>query len=154
MTLALNTPAPAFTVLADDGKSVSLADFKGQAVVLYFYPKDDTPGCTTESCAFRDLLPRFEGVRAVILGVSRDSVASHQKFKAKYALPFPLLADEDGALCESYGVWVEKSMYGKKYMGIERSTFLIDKDGVLNRIWSKVKVDGHAEEVLATVNGL
>ena len=111
-------------------------------VVLYFYPKDDTPGCTAEACAFRDALPDFSKVKAAIIGISRDSVASHAKFKTKFGLPFPLASDEDGKVCQAYGVWVEKSMYGKKYMGIERSTFLIDAKGVIRNVWRKVKVDG------------
>ncbi len=128
--------------------TVALKDLKGQTVVLYFYPKDDTSGCTAQACAFRDALPDFSKVKATVLGVSRDSVASHDKFKTKYKLPFPLLADEDGKVCEAYGVWVEKSMYGRKYMGIERTTFLIDGKGVIREIWRKVKVPGHAADVL------
>ena len=126
----------------------SLKALKGKVVVLYFYPKDDTPGCTAEACAFRDALPDFSKVKAAIIGISRDSVASHAKFKTKFGLPFPLASDEDGKVCQAYGVWVEKSMYGKKYMGIERSTFLIDAKGVIRNVWRKVKVEGHAEEVL------
>jgi peroxiredoxin Q/BCP len=116
--------------------------------VLYFYPKDDTSGCTAEACAFRDSLPDFSKLKAEVIGVSRDSVASHDKFKKKYRLPFPLASDEDGKVCQAYGVWVEKSMYGRKYMGIERSTFLIDARGIVRGVWRKVKVDGHADEVL------
>jgi peroxiredoxin Q/BCP len=123
-------------------------------VVVYFYPKDDTPGCTSEACGFRDNLPAFRKVDAEIIGISKDSVARHDKFKAKYELPFTLAADEDGKVCEAFGVWVEKSNYGKKYMGIERSTFLIDGKGAVRSVWRKVKVDGHVEEVLAAARDL
>jgi peroxiredoxin Q/BCP len=148
MSLAVGGKAPDFTLPADSGGEVSLKALKGKIVVLYFYPKDDTPGCTTEACAFRDSLPDFSRVKATIIGISKDSVASHDKFKAKFQLPFPLASDEDGNVSEAYGVWAEKSMYGKKYMGIERSTFLIDGNGIVRNIWRKVKVDGHADEVL------
>jgi len=146
--------APDFTLPVDGGGKVSLKDLKGKKLVLYFYPKDDTPGCTTEACAFRDALPDFSRVKAAILGVSKDSVASHDKFKKKFKLPFPLASDADGAVCEAYGTWVEKSMYGKTYMGIERATFLIDETGVIRAIWRKVKADGHAEEVLKAAEAL
>jgi len=122
--------------------------------VLYFYPKDDTSGCTSEAHQFRDDFPLFAVHKAEILGVSKDSIASHEKFRAKHSLPFPLVSDTEGALCEAYGVWKEKSMYGKKYMGIERSTFLIDENGVVVKAWRKVKVSGHAKEVLAALNEL
>jgi len=122
--------------------------------VLYFYPKDSTPGCTKESCGFRDAMPDFSESGAVILGVSKDSVARHDKFKAKYELPFTLLSDGDGAICEAYGTWVEKSLYGRKYMGIERATFLIDEKGVVQAVWRKVKVKGHVEQVLEAVRRL
>jgi peroxiredoxin Q/BCP len=145
--------APGFSLPADDGSEVSLADLKGRKVVLYFYPKDNTSGCTVEACEFRDTMPRFEGVDAVVLGVSPDSIASHQKFKAKHDLNFLLLADEDHSVAEAYGVWVEKSMYGRKYMGIERSTFLIGEDGEIQRAWRKVKARGHAEQVVEAVAG-
>ena len=141
--------APAFTLEDANGKKVSLKDFAGKNVILYFYPKDDTSGCTKEACGFRDALPDFSKATATVIGVSRDSVASHDKFKKKYDLPFTLAADEDGKVCEAYGVWVEKSMYGRKYMGIERTTFLIDEKGVIRGLWPKVKVTGHVEEVLA-----
>ena len=154
MSVELGDKAPDFTLPADGGGKVSLKDLRGKTVVLYFYPKDDTPGCTTEACAFRDSLPDFSKVKAAIIGVSRDGTASHEKFKKKFKLPFPLASDEDGKVCEAYGVWVEKSMYGRKYMGIERATFLIDEKGVVRAIWRKVKVGGHAEEVLAAVKGL
>ena len=146
--------APGFTLPSDDGSSVSLEDFRGKKVVLYFYPKDDTPGCTTEACEFRDLGPRFEEHDAVVLGVSPDPVASHEKFKDKYDLDFPLLADEDHQVAESYGVWKEKSMYGRTYWGVERSTFLIDEDGTVTRAWRRVRPEGHAEAVAAELSGL
>jgi len=148
MSLEVGDKAPGFTLPADGGGKVSLKDLKGQKVVLYFYPKDDTSGCTAEACAFRDFLPDFSKVKAAVIGISRDSVASHDKFKKKYGLTFPLVSDEDGKVCEAYGTWVEKSMYGRKYMGVERSTFLIDEKGVIRGIWRKVKVPGHADEVL------
>ena len=146
--------APDFTLPTDGGGSVTLSALKGRPVVLYFYPKDDTSGCTKEACAFRDLHPDFGRIDATILGASKDSVAKHDKFKAKYALPFTLIADEEGKMLEAYGVWVEKSMYGKKYMGIERATYLIDADGKVAQIWRKVKVPGHAEAVLKAAQAL
>jgi peroxiredoxin Q/BCP len=148
MALDVGDKAPSFTLPADGGGTVSLKDFKGKTLVLYFYPKDDTSGCTAEACAFRDALPDFSKVKADIIGISKDPVKKHDKFKAKYDLNFPLAADEDMKTCEAYGVWVEKSMYGRKYMGIERSTFLIDGKGVIRHVWRKVKVPGHAEAVL------
>jgi len=156
MTLALvpGQPAPAFSLPADGGTTVSLAGLKGKAVVLYFYPKDDTSGCTKEAIAFNGLRNAFAEAGAMIVGVSADSVASHDKFKAKYSLAFPLVSDEAKAMLEAYGVWVEKSMYGKKYMGIERTTVLIDASGSVAKVWNKVKVDGHAEEVLEAVKAL
>jgi peroxiredoxin Q/BCP len=154
MSLQIGDKAPAFTMPTDGGGEVSLAALKGRPVVLYFYPRDDTPGCTTEACGFRDAMPDFSAVDAAIVGVSRDTVAKHDKFKAKYELPFTLGADETGAVTEAYGVWVEKSMYGKKSMGIERSTFLIDGAGVIRGIWRKVKVKGHVDEVLAAARAL
>jgi len=141
--------APDFNMATDGGGTVSLAGLKGRKVVLYFYPKDDTPGCTKEACAFRDAMPDFSGLDAEIIGVSKDPVAKHDKFKAKYDLPFILASDAEGDVCERYGVWVEKNMYGRKYMGIERTTFLIDGDGKIRNVWRKVKVPGHAEAVLA-----
>ncbi|GMU96948.1 MULTISPECIES: thioredoxin-dependent thiol peroxidase [Ignavibacterium] len=140
--------APDFTLPDQDGNKVKLSDFKGRYIVLYFYPKDDTPGCTKEACSFRDTFPEFNNVDAVILGVSPDSVSSHKKFAEKYKLPFRLLADEDKKVIEKYGVWKEKSMYGKKYMGVERTTFVIDPDGRIKKIFPKVKVDNHHQEVL------
>ena len=146
--LEIGKKAPAFTLEADTGEKVSLKDFLGQTVILYFYPKDMTSGCTQEACDFRDLFSQFKKKKAVILGVSKDSVASHQKFKSKYDLPFLLLSDPESTVCELYGVWKEKSMYGRKYMGIERSTFVISPSGKIEAIYSKVKVKDHAEEVL------
>jgi len=154
MNLKVGDKAPDFTLPADGGGTVSLQALKGKPVVLYFYPKDDTSGCTAEACAFRDALPDFSKIKAKIVGVSRDSIASHDKFKAKFDLPFPLASDADGEICEAYGVWVEKSMYGRKYMGIERATFLIDAKGIVRQLWRKVKVPGHAEEVLRAVEAL
>jgi thioredoxin-dependent peroxiredoxin len=139
--------APAFTLDTDAGERLSLKDLKGTPVVLYFYPKDDTSGCTVEACEFRDAFPRFQKSNAVILGVSPDSVASHQKFKSKYGLPFTLLADPDHAVAERYGVWKEKSMYGRTYMGVERTTFLVDGAGKVVRVFTKVTPKGHAEEI-------
>ena len=154
MSLEVGDKAPDFTLPADGGGTISLKALKGKPVALYFYPKDDTPGCTAEACAFRDQLPDFAKVKAQVVGISRDSVASHDKFKKKFKLPFQLASDEDGKICQAYGVWAEKSMYGKKYMGIERSTFLIDGKGVVRNVWRKVKVDGHADAVLAAAEAL
>lgn len=145
--------APAFKLPADDGKEVSLKELKGKRVVLYFYPKDMTPGCTQEACDFRDSAAAFKKGKAVILGVSRDSVDRHQKFREKYELTFPLLSDEDGKVCEAYGVWKQKSLYGKKFMGIERTTFIIGPDGKIERIFPKVKVNGHVSEILDGLDG-
>ena len=144
--------APAFTLTADDGTKVRLADLKGRPVVLYFYPRDDTPGCTREACAFRDQQAELKKLGAVVLGVSTDSIESHGKFRDKYELNFPLLADADHAVAEKYGAWREKNMYGKKSMGIQRSTFLIDADGKVAKVWKAVKVDGHDEQVLAALS--
>ena len=149
--LVIGAKAPAFSAPDQSGKVVSLADFKGKKVVLYFYPKDDTPGCTTEACSFRDEHSAFLKKGAVVLGVSPDSAKSHTKFIEKFSLPFPLLADEDKAIANAYGVWVEKSMYGKTYMGVERSTFVIGPDGKLLAIYRKVKPAEHTAEVLAAV---
>jgi peroxiredoxin Q/BCP len=135
-------------LLNQDEEKVSLKDFLGQKVVLYFYPKDDTSGCTKEACSFSDDLPKFSKVDAVILGVSPDSVKSHKKFSEKYKLKFDLLADEEKTVVEKYGVWKEKSMYGRKYMGVERTTFILDEKGKIKKIFNKVKVDGHNKEVL------
>lgn len=152
--LEVGQKAPEFKMSTDGAGEVSLKGLKGKKVVLYFYPKDDTPGCTKEACGFRDSLPDFSQVDAEIVGVSRDTVAKHDKFKAKHELNFALGSDEDGSVCEAYGTWVEKSMYGKKYMGIERATFLIDEKGVIRNIWRKVKVKGHVEEVLEAAQAL
>ena len=154
MSADVGSPAPDFTMPTDGGGEVSLKDLKGKPVVLYFYPKDDTPGCTKEACGFRDAMPDFSGIDATIIGVSKDTVAKHDKFKAKHELNFTLASDEDGSVCEAYGTWVEKSMYGRKYMGIERATFLIDKDGVVREAWRKVKVPGHVDAVLEAAKAL
>jgi peroxiredoxin Q/BCP len=146
--------APSFSLPDQEGTVHSLADYSGQPVVLYFYPKDDTPGCTKESCAFQDNLPKFKKSKAAVLGVSVLDSKSKAKFAAKYGLKFPLLADADHAVMEKYGVWQEKSMYGKKYMGVARTTYLIGPDGKVAKRWDGVKVDGHAEEVLAAVQNL
>jgi peroxiredoxin Q/BCP len=146
--------APSFSLPDQEGKKHSLADYAGKPVVLFFYPKDDTPGCTKESCAFQDNLPTFKKSNAAVLGVSVLNSASKARFAAKYGLEFPLLADEDHAVMEKFGVWQEKSMYGKKYMGVARTTYLIGPDGKVARRWDGVKVDGHAEEVLAEVQNL
>jgi peroxiredoxin Q/BCP len=148
MSIAAGSPAPDFTLPTEGGGEVTLSALKGQNVILYFYPKDDTSGCTAQACGFRDAMPDFAGAHATVIGVSKDSVASHDKFKKKHNLSFTLASDEHGHVCEDYGVWAEKSMYGRKYMGIERTTFLIDKDGVISRVWNKVKVPGHVAEVL------
>jgi thioredoxin-dependent peroxiredoxin len=145
--------APDFELPTDGGGQINLSHFKGQRLVLYFYPKDDTSGCTSEAQAFAAALHDFKKVGAAVVGVSKDSVKSHDKFKAKYELNFPLGSDVDGHVVERYGVWVEKSMYGRKYMGIERATFLIGADGRIEKIWRKVKVPGHAAEVLAAAGG-
>ena len=141
-------PAPDFTLPSNEGGDVHLADLRGKRVVLYFYPKDDTPGCTVEACSFRDAWSRLQDDGVVVLGISRDSVKSHQKFANKYALPFALLADEDGDVNRRYGVWVKKSMYGKEYMGTARTTFYIRPDGIIGHVWQQVKPEGHAEKVL------
>lgn len=144
--------APAFTLPCDDGRTISLSDFKGQTVVLYFYPKDLTSGCTVQACDFRDALPRFKKSKAVVLGVSRDPLKLHQKFRDTHTLNFPLLSDETGKVCEAYGVWKEKSLYGRKYMGIERTTFVISGDGRIQTVFNKVKVTGHIAAVLEEVS--
>ena len=140
-------PAPDFALAADDGSTVRLSDLRGRNVILFFYPKDDTPGCTIEAEEFRDAHPRFEAIDTVVLGISPDGVASHRKFKEKFGLPYRLLADEGHQIAEAYDVWREKSMYGKKYMGIERSTFVVGRDGTITHVFRKVKPAGHADEV-------
>jgi thioredoxin-dependent peroxiredoxin len=146
--------APDFALTADDGMQVRLSDFAGSPVVLYFYPKDDTPGCTREACAFRDLKAELKKLGAQVFGVSPDGVESHAKFRSKYKLNFPLLADEGHKVAESYGAWREKNMYGKKTLGIQRSTYLIDGTGKVAKLWKHVKVDGHDEQVLAALREL
>jgi peroxiredoxin Q/BCP len=146
--------APAFTLTADDGKKVKLSDFAGKPVVLYFYPKDDTPGCTREACAFRDASAALKKAGAMVLGVSADNTASHVKFRDKFKLNFPLLSDTDHKVAEKYGAWREKNMYGKVSMGIQRSTFLIDPAGKVAKVWKRVQVDGHDQKVLEALNQL
>ena len=150
----LGNPAPTFTLPRDGGGTVSLSDFKGKPVVVYFYPKDDTPGCTKEAIGFSESKAAYAAAGAVVIGISKDSVTKHDKFIAKHDLDVILGADEDGAVCEAYGVWVEKQMYGKTYMGIERATFLIGSDGVIAQEWRKVRVPGHVEAVLEAVHAL
>ena len=154
MSVELGDKAPDFTLPTDGAGSVTLSKLNGKKVVLYFYPKDDTSGCTAEACGFRDSFPDYGGTGAVVIGISKDSVASHDKFKKKHGLPFVLASDTSGEVCEKYGVWVEKSMYGRKYMGIERATFLIDAKGVVRGVWHKVRVPGHVDEVLKAAQAL
>jgi thioredoxin-dependent peroxiredoxin len=149
--LKVGDPAPAFSTIDGEGQSVSLADFAGRTVVLYFYPRDNTPGCTKEACAFRDQHAKLRRHHAVVLGVSTDSARSHRKFAEKFDLPFPLLVDEDRKIAEAYGVWGEKTFMGRRFMGTLRQTFLIGTDGRLRQIWDKVKPDTHAAEVLAAL---
>ncbi len=147
--------APDFTLPSDGGESFALSSLQGKSnVVVYFYPKDDTPGCTTEAQGFRDAIKKFEKAGTKIVGISRDSVKRHDNFKAKYDLPFTLVSDEEGEVCVAYDVWKEKKNYGRTYMGIERSTFLIDKKGVVQRVWNKVRVKGHVDAVLEAAQGL
>jgi len=153
-TVQAGQKAPDVTLPRDGGGKVSLSEFAGKKVVLYFYPRDDTSGCTKEAVGFSTALPDFEAAGAVVIGVSKDSVKSHDKFRDKHGLGIILASDENGDVCERYGVWVEKSMYGKTYMGIERSTFLIDGDGVVREVWRKVKVPGHADKVLAAAQAI
>ena len=149
--LKVGDKAPVFAGIDDQGKKVELKNFRGKKVILYFYPKDNTPGCTQESCDFRDVISRIKKKDTVVLGVSHDSVAYHQKFKVKFSLPFPLISDEDHKIAIAYGTWQEKSMYGKKYMGIVRSTFVIDGNGLIFQVYEKVKVKGHVDAVLNTL---
>lgn len=150
-TPKVGSPAPDFSLPTGTGETASLKDFRGKKVVLYFYPKDNTSGCTKEACAFNENLGRVKRKGAIVIGVSPDSVASHQKFAATYDLTFPLVSDEKKELVKKYGVWKEKSLYGKKYMGVERTTFVIDERGILTHVFPKVKVDGHVDEVLAVL---
>jgi thioredoxin-dependent peroxiredoxin len=152
--LEVGQPAPSFSLESDNAGTITLESLRGKYVVLYFYPKDDTPGCTREACAFRDDSAALAQRGAVVLGVSPDGVASHARFRTKYSLDFGLLADPDHAVAEAYGAWREKNMYGKKSMGIARSTFIIAPDGTLAKVWNKVSVDGHAAQVLAALDGL
>jgi len=149
--LDIGDVAPDFTLPTDGGGEMTLSSMRGKKVVLYFYPKDDTSGCTKEACDFREKISEFEKAGAVVLGMSPDGVKKHDKFKAKYDLPFSLIADEEKTALQAYGVWVEKSMYGRKYMGVERTTFLIDADGSIQSVWRKVKVPGHVDAVLDAV---
>jgi len=144
-------PAPDFRLPADDGKTYALRDLRGKKVVLYFYPKDDTPGCTKEACSFRDNLSRVSSKGAIVLGVSKDDLESHAKFREKYSLSFPLLSDPEGKVLSAYGVWKEKNLYGKTSMGIERTTFVIDEAGRIQKVFPRVKVEGHVDEVLAAL---
>jgi peroxiredoxin Q/BCP len=154
MSLEPGQPAPDFTLPASGGRTVKLAELKGKPFVLYFYPKADTPGCTKEACAFQEALPALGKIGVTVIGVSKDAMKPIEKFAEKYSLTFPLASDPDNKVIEAYGAWAEKSMYGKKYMGIERSTVLVDAKGKIARIWPKVKVEGHAAEVLAAVAAL
>jgi thioredoxin-dependent peroxiredoxin len=154
MSLTIGTRAPAFSLPATDGREISLDGLKGRKIVLYFYPKDDTSGCTLEAQNFQALKQDFVAADAEIVGVSPDSLKSHDKFRTKYGLDFTLASDEATAMLQAYGVWVEKSMYGRKYMGVERTTVLIDRDGAVAQVWTKVKVPGHAEEVLKAAQAL
>ena len=153
-TISEGAPAPTFTLPGDDGTEISLSAYRGRPVVVYFYPKDNTSGCTKEAIAFNELAGEFDAAGVSLLGISPDPVASHEKFKAKHGLAFPLASDPTTDVAQAYGVWVEKSMYGRKYMGIERSTFLIDGNGTVARVWHKVKVPGHAEAVLEAARAL
>jgi len=154
MSISEGQKAPDFALGASGGRSVALKSLKGKPFVLYFYPKADTPGCTKEACAFEEALPQLGHIGVTVIGVSKDPMKAIEKFAAKYNLTFPLASDPEGAVIEAYGAWQEKSMYGKKYMGIERSTVLVDKAGKIAKIWPKVKVEGHAAEVLAAVQAL
>lgn len=151
--LQVGDSVPDFTLTSDRGDQVSAAGLKGQRYVLYFYPKDDTPGCTTQACSFRDSMPRFDDLKVAVFGVSADSLAAHQKFVGKYQLNFPLLSDPDRNLLEAIGVWVEKSMYGRTYFGIQRATFVVDANGRIEKVWPKVKAKGHGEDVAAYLAG-
>ncbi len=151
--LSIGDKCPAFAGETSEGP-ISLKDLKGEPFVIYFYPKDSTPGCTVEACDFRDNFPKFKKLEVKVFGVSKDSLKSHDKFTSKYELPFTLISDPEGAICEAFGVWIEKSMYGRKYMGIERATFLIGADGKIKSIWRNVKVSGHVDDVLTHIKKL
>jgi thioredoxin-dependent peroxiredoxin len=153
-SLELGAPIPHFSAVTDSGATINSATMKDTLIVLYFYPKDDTSGCTQEACDFRDNMARITAVGATLIGVSPDSIKSHEKFKSKHELPFQLISDESKELCQSFGVWVEKSMYGRKYMGVERSTFLIGRDGTLLKVWRKVSVPGHVSAVIEAIEAL
>lgn len=153
MTVKEGSKIPRFKGLTADGP-ITHKDLAGSHAVLYFYPKDDTPGCTLEACAFRDNLPKFKKMNARVFGVSKDDLKKHRKFADKYELPFTLISDEDGSICDAFGTWVEKKLYGRKYMGIERATFLIDAGGIIQKIWRNVKVSGHVDEVFDEVKKL
>jgi len=150
----IGQPAPDFTLPDQDGHEVTLSAQKGKPVVLYFYPRDDTPGCTREACNFRDARAEYEKAGARVIGVSPDNPASHKKFAAKYELPFTLVADTERTVCQAYGVWKEKNLYGKKSMGVERTTFLIDRDGIVRKVFPKVRVDGHSDAVLEAIHSM
>ena len=150
MTLKTGDKVPAFKGETSEGP-IAAKDLKGQSYVLYFYPRDDTPGCTVEACAFRDNLPKFTRLKTKVFGVSKDDLKSHEKFTEKFELPFTLISDNDGSICDAFGTWVEKKNYGKTYMGIERATYLVNDKGVITHIWRNVKANGHAEEVLETL---
>lgn len=156
MTVTVGQPAPDFTlpVINAEKDKITLSALKGAPVVIYFYPKDDTPGCTTEACDFRDRMSDLGQLQVTVIGISRDSIASHKKFAEKFGLDFPLASDEDGKVCEAYGVWVEKSMYGRKYMGIERATFLVDENGKIVHSWRKVSVTNHVRDVEKAIRAL
>jgi peroxiredoxin Q/BCP len=149
--VSVGSKAPDFTLQTDDGRKFKLSDHLGKKVVVYFYPKDNTPGCTVEACDFRESLQQFNQLNCTVIGISKDSVATHAKFKEKYSLNFPLGADEEGTVCQLYGVWVEKSMFGKKYFGISRTTFLIDEQGIVIQIWPNVSVSTHVKEILTVL---
>jgi thioredoxin-dependent peroxiredoxin len=151
--LKIGATVPSFNLKTETGKTISAASLKGQRFIIYFYPKDDTPGCTKEACSFRDNLPAFNKLKVPVLGISADDEKAHAKFVSKYELNFPLLADPDHKTCDAFGTWVEKSMYGRKYFGIQRATFVIGANGKIEHVWEKVSPDGHAEEVLAYMNG-
>lgn len=154
MKLSLGDKVPDLKLPSSSGKDVSLTDYKGKKIVLYFYPKDDTPGCTTEACDFRDNLKTYAELNAVVIGISKDPLSSHEKFIKKYGLPFELISDTEGKLLEAFGVWKEKSMYGKTFLGVERSTFLIDEDGKIVKEWRKVSVSNHVADVLESIKSL